>query len=261
MSRALRKSDLPALLGLVEAANWNQTAADWERLITLCGKRATGVEVEGKVVSSATLLPHGSEVAWLGMVLTLPEHRRQGYARRLLTQLIDEAPRGQTIYLDATSQGQPLYEQMGFICEGVLHRFAGTAYRSEEAKPNGSWNGRLDRDAFGADRGALLRELERDSEIWQLEDGSFAMRRPGRLRPYLGPLVAKSRASAEALALRALHGAGEVYWDIFEDNREALSLAGSLGLQPYRRLVRMRRGKAIDADRGMQFGIAGFEYG
>jgi ribosomal protein S18 acetylase RimI-like enzyme len=248
-------------MGLVEAANWNQTAADWGRLLSLCGKRAIGVEVEGRIVSSATLLSHGTEAAWLGMVLTLPEHRRKGYARELLTQLIDEAPREQTVYLDATSQGQPLYEQFGFISEGVLHRFAGSAYRSEAAAPGGSWNGRVDREAFGADRSALLREFERDSEIWQLSDGSFAMRRPGRLRPYLGPLVAKSRASAETLALRALHGAGEVYWDVFEDNREALALAGSLGLHPYRRLVRMRRGKAIEGDRGMQFGIAGFEYG
>lgn len=261
MSRALLKVDLPALQALVESAHWNQTAADWERLIALCGKKAVGIEAEGRIVSSATLLPHGPNAAWLGMVLTLPEFQRRGYARQLLTQLIESAPQGQTVYLDATSQGQPLYAQLGFVAQGVVHRWMGTAYRTEAGPSGGAWNGALDREAFGADRSPLLRELERDSLIWQLDDGSFAMRRPGRNRTYLGPVVARNRASAEALVLRALHAAGEVYWDIFEDNRDALELAAGLGFSPHRRLVRMRRGDALEAKTALQFGLAGFEYG
>jgi GNAT superfamily N-acetyltransferase len=261
MSRTLLKSDLPALQALVASANWNQTAADWERLLAVCGKQAVGIEAEGKIVSSATLLPHGAHAAWLGMVLTLPDHQRRGYARQLLTQLIEDAPKGQTIYLDATSQGQPLYEQLGFVAEGVVHRWVGTSIRSEDAPSGGAWSGSLDREAFGADRRPLLREFERDSSIWQLDDGSFAMRRPGRNRTYLGPVVARNSTSAEILVLRALHGAGEVYWDIFEDNREAVQLAAGLGFNPHRRLVRMRRGSALEAKTGLQFGIAGFEYG
>jgi GNAT superfamily N-acetyltransferase len=261
MSRTFLTSDLPALLALVESAHWNQTAADWERLIALCGKKAVGIEVEGKIVSSATLLPHGSQAAWLGMVLTLPDHQRRGYAKQLLTQLIASAPQEQTIYLDATSQGQPLYEQLGFVAEQVVHRWTGTAYRTEEGASGGAWNGALDREAFGADRSPLLREFGRDSLIWQTEDGSFAMRRPGRNRTYLGPVVARSKSSAERLVMRALHGAGEVYWDIFESNREAVALAAGLGFNPQRRLVRMRRGKALEAKTALQFGIAGFEYG
>lgn len=248
-------------MGLVASAHWNQTQADWERLLAVCCELAIGIEAEGKIVSSATLLPHGPKAAWLGMVLTLPDHQRRGYAKRLLTQLLEGAPTGQTIYLDATSQGQPLYEKLGFVAEGVVHRWKGTAYRSEAGAAGGAWNGHLDREAFGADRSALLREFERDSSIWQLADGSFAMRRPGRNHTYLGPVVARDRAGAETLVLRALHGAGEVVWDIFEDNREAVKLAASLGFNPFRRLVRMRRGPAIEAKTALQFGIAGFEYG
>lgn len=261
MSRALRKSDLPELMGLVSAANWNQTPADWERLLLLCGSRARGIAVEGKIVCSATLLPHGPRAAWLGMVLTHPDHRRQGYARSLLEELLSTAPAEQTIYLDATSQGEPLYSQLGFVAESVLHRWSGQAIRTEAHASGGAWSAVLDRAAFGADRSALLRDFGRDSSIWSLEDGSFVFRRPGRNRTYLGPLVAKSPASAERLAQRALHGAGEVYWDIFEDNRAAVELAAGLAFQPFRRLVRMRRGDPLPSQPNLQFGIAGFEYG
>lgn len=49
-------------------------------------------------------------------VYTVPEARRQGIARQLLTGLIEEArSRGVTeILLDATDAGRPLYESLGF---------------------------------------------------------------------------------------------------------------------------------------------------
>lgn len=49
-------------------------------------------------------------------VLTYPQHRRKGYASRVLHALIDEAKRGRVsaVDLSATEDGRPLYEKLGF---------------------------------------------------------------------------------------------------------------------------------------------------
>lgn len=54
--------------------------------------------------------------AHLMNVYTVPEYRRQGVARQMVTALMDDAKaRGITeISLDATAAGRPLYEALGF---------------------------------------------------------------------------------------------------------------------------------------------------
>lgn len=53
-------------------------------------------------------------------VYTHAEYRRQGLARKMLNMLIDDAKsKGATeLSLDATDQGRPLYEAMGFEASG-----------------------------------------------------------------------------------------------------------------------------------------------
>ena len=62
--------------------------------------------------------------AHLMNVYTMKEWQRQGIARRMVSMLIDEArKRGVTeISLDATEEGRPLYERLGFTpsTEGMV---------------------------------------------------------------------------------------------------------------------------------------------
>ncbi len=261
LSRILQESDLPALNELVVAAHWNQTAEDWRRMLALCGPQAIGIEVDGRVVASATLIEYGAEVAWLGMVLTRPEYRGRGFAKHLLQQLLAPSRREQTIYLDATTEGEPLYAKFGFVAESVVRRWQGTPSGTSPTAPSGSCRADLDRRAFGADRESCLRQLCAASQVFSVADGSFACYRPGRLRSHLGPVVATTVESAEQVVRRALSKAEAVCWDIPDNNAAAQQLAESLGFQPVRRLVRMRRGAPLDACVEMQFGLAGFEYG
>ena len=59
------------------------------------------------------------------MVLTRPENRRQGLARLLMEDAIATAEREgiRTLKLDATEQGRPLYEDLGFVVEGAVERW------------------------------------------------------------------------------------------------------------------------------------------
>src|SRR5579864_5810973 len=123
--RRLAASDLPAALELSEQAGWNQTADDWRMLIDLAPEGCLAIEVNGELAATTTLLCYGQRLAWIGMVLTKKSYRGLGFARRLLTQaltLADEAAI-ETVKLDATDQGQPLYEKMGFRSEQAVERW------------------------------------------------------------------------------------------------------------------------------------------
>ena len=110
---------------LSTAANWNQMPEDWCRIMQLSSEGCRCIEDAGKIVATATLLPYGTRLAWIGMVLTRPEYRRQGLARRLMEDAIVAAERRgiQALKLDATDEGRPLYENLGFVVEKTVERW------------------------------------------------------------------------------------------------------------------------------------------
>ena len=71
--RPLTEADLDAACALSAAAGWNQTAEDWR--IFLRDGKTWGIDADGVLASSAAVLPFGRKVAWVSMVLTLPDMR------------------------------------------------------------------------------------------------------------------------------------------------------------------------------------------
>ena len=86
--RNLNNNDLPAALELSTLAGWNQTADDWRMLLELAPDGCFGMEVGGHVVVSATLVCYGDRLGWIGMVLTHPEFRHQGFACELFERVL-----------------------------------------------------------------------------------------------------------------------------------------------------------------------------
>src|SRR5579862_3873502 len=82
--RLLEQRHIPQALGLSEAAGWNQTAADWERLLALAPHGCFGIEMDGILAATTTAICYGQDLAWIGMVLTASEYRRRALARTLL---------------------------------------------------------------------------------------------------------------------------------------------------------------------------------
>ena len=123
--RTLTSKDIPSAMELSKAAKWNQTPADWLRVLQLAGEGFRCVEAAGKIVATASLLPYGTRLAWIGMVLTRPEYRWQGFARELMEDLIAraEGDKIRTLKLDATDEGRPLYEKLGFVVEETVERW------------------------------------------------------------------------------------------------------------------------------------------
>ena len=267
--RKLTAGDIPAAMRLSSEAGWNQTEEDWRTLIELSPEGCFAIEVNGNVASTATLFCYGRRLAWVGMVLTWAPYRGRGFARHLLTEVLTVADKLgiESVKLDATNEGQPLYEKLGFRAEQAVERWeraAGNLTSEEAPREIGrseSWLA-ADTRAFDADRSTLLRRLTQLNLAMMVGD-SYLLTRPGRRTRYLGPCVAWSQEAARALAERAVaeYGTSDLSWDILVENRSAVSIARELGFTPKRHLLRMVRGKDLRGDESAIYGIAGFELG
>jgi GNAT superfamily N-acetyltransferase len=266
ISRPLRPADVPAAFELSASAGWNQTEEDWRMLLALAADGCMAIEIDGVLAATTTLLCYGRQLAWIGMVLTKKQFQRRGLAERLFEEALARADKMgiATLKLDATDQGQPLYEKFGFRRERVIERWSrpGSAPEPTSPKPPSpaTWTS-PGFDAFGADRSALLDHLAgRHAPL--ILDRSYLFRRPGRFSQYLGPCVSESPKLARQLIHRAVESTSCAWaWDLFPSNPDAASIAGDLGFTPKRHLLRMSRGKALAENTDAVYAIAGFELG
>jgi GNAT superfamily N-acetyltransferase len=267
--RKLRASDIPAAAQLSAEAGWNQTEEDWRLLFDLAPEGCLAIEVEEVLAATATLLCYGRRLAWIGMVLTKMPYRGRGFARRLLNEALTLADRMgiETVKLDATDQGRPIYEKLGFRAEQAVERWSRPFFReSSKAEnlpgPTSAQNWYVtDHRAAGVDRSQLLEKLAAHNPPISI-GSSYLLTRPGRLTRYLGPCVADDPRSAHALIQGAVQqSAYEWSWDLLPENVHAVAIAQELSFAPNRRLLRMVRGKDLRAQEEAIYAIAGFELG
>ena len=266
--RKLTIADVPAAMALSTEAGWNQTADDWKMLIELSPQGCLAIEIDGEIASTATLTCYGTRLAWVGMVLTRIKHRGQGYAMRLLKETLRVADELgiESVKLDATDLGQPLYEKLEFRAEQPVERWwraghenANTKSTPEPAAPN--WQS-ADPDAFGVDRQALLEKLAQRNAPFTTGN-SYLLARSGREISYLGPSVCEGPTTARRLMEHALQrpSEGGWFWDVMAANKSAISLMQDLGFGPKRHLLRMVRGKDVRGNESAIYALAGFELG
>ena len=244
--RMMALADVPAAQRLREQAGWNQTERDWARLLAWEPTGCWVAELDGRVVASTTVTSYGTRIAWIGMVLVDEAHRRRGIGRRMLDYAHAHLDaRGiETVALDATPAGIPLYERLGYRAQHGLERWRGivadsigvpsgvaaATHQSSGATPATSESGRshvgiavrplttddlaavaeYDARAFGTDRRHILRALfegHPDECVVAEREGrvrGYALSRSGARARHLGPLVADDAATADALARAAL---------------------------------------------------------
>jgi GNAT superfamily N-acetyltransferase len=278
--RLLDERDIPRVMRLKELARWNQTEDDWRRLLKLEPRGCFCASVDGRLVGTTTTTTYGGELAWVGMVLVDPEFRRRGVATRLMRAALDYLEgRVAAVKLDATPDGRPVYERLGFEVESSVERWAGTARgdRREAGRETLKAAERaelfaLDREAFGADRAKLIEALLADARAAPVAaagaDGrlsGYALARRGSSATYVGPLVAADAEQAARL-LDGLLGqlAGErIYVDWNRNFEKGGELLSARGFVKQRDLLRMSYGArgAGAASSSSVFAIAGPEFG
>lgn len=272
-------TDVPLGMRLKSAAGWNQTEVDWQRVLKLEPTGSYVGQCDGVDVGTVATIAFGP-VAWIGMMLVDPAARGQGVGKLLMQTAIDMLQqRGVTsIRLDATPQGQPLYEKLGFTADFALTRFAGqpaestseaiaevaaiTAADLEEIV-------RLDREVTKTDRRRLIEAQfhEQPALVDAIRHESkivgFVLSRAGCNATQVGPCLALDRITGEMLVRHALAKlAGQpVFIDVPDENTPARNVVRELGLAAQRPLLRMTRGGRIAERPELIWGAFGPEKG
>jgi len=253
--------DLELGLRLSRQAGWNQTEADWLRLLHFEPEGCFVAELDGSTVGTTTICVF-DHVAWIAMVLVDENHRQRGIGTSLLKYALDHLDSRQvpTIRLDATVLGRPIYETLGFIPEYDLTRYQGVAQPCpalsvvadaiSDAYPDII---EFDKMITGTNREKMLirlfeefphdlRTLRREGKI----EGYLTMR-PGANAVQIGPCIAANGAGPALLCDALDRCAGKhVFIDIPYDNTGAVKIAESNGLEIQRCFTRMYRGERVD---------------
>jgi ribosomal protein S18 acetylase RimI-like enzyme len=276
--RLLTEADLPRAMLLKEAAGWNQTLADWRRLLQHDPAGCFAAVVDWQVVATTTTTVYRPDLAWVGMVLVDPTCRRRGLATRLVEHALAHLDTAavRTVKLDATPDGQLVYERLGFETELTIERWEAAPARSvnpphDLVDATGVCALReYDRAAFGADRSKLRGSLVADAlctPVAQLTaEGlpcGYALARTGSRRDYIGPVVADDAAIAAGLIdTLILQWPGNISVDVNTTFNGGTDVLADRGFTHQRDLIRMRRGERSAAGTSPRvFAIAGPEVG
>ena len=256
----MTQQDIPGGVRLNTIIGWNQTAADWERFLAASPDGCFVMEEANKIVGTSATISYDDKFAWIGMVLVDPDYRNRGIGTTLLRRAVEylEAAGIPTLKLDATPAGKPLYEKMGFVTEYEIDRWVLKRNVSEQPlQPHGSTASEIlsealdfDRQAFGADRGKLLRSYNdqaSDLTLVAQVDGQlagYAFGRRGLFADHMGAWMARDDDTARTLLSNFLQRSSRdtVIVDALKSRRVAGELLSKNGFSPARQLTRMYRG-------------------
>ncbi len=268
-------------------AGWNQTALDWLRQYRLDPAGFFVALASAKIVGTVATCQLGS-VGWISMMLVSTAYRRRGIGRSLMQHALRhmEGLPVNTIRLDATALGAPLYRSLGFKDEFKLVRYAGKPQPAGRRIASQVDSGvsvmpfdptrasgpivdslcRIDRHAYGYDRRNLLTALlsEKQIDVWRADDESaYCLARPGREYRLIGPCVARENEQGVAIVESVIRNSTDQLHciDVPSANQPACDLAESCSLRPHREFVRMRLGEPCREDEQLILASSGPEKG
>lgn len=208
-------ADLDQLHALSIAVGWPHRAEDWQFLRRV-GKGVVALDDIGRVFGSAMWFPNGDNFATIGMVITSPRLQANGTGQWLMRHAFSGLE-GYNLGLNATRAARRLYLSLGFEAEKIVYQCQGEVVEPDTAVAalNGAslravhlddltLLGKLDQEAFGADRLPLLaRLLEYSRGVGLFRNGrlkAFALCRPFGRGHVIGPVVANDDQDSIAVA-------------------------------------------------------------
>jgi GNAT superfamily N-acetyltransferase len=259
--RTMTSDDVDSAMLLKEQAGWNQTESDWRRFLEMEPTGCFAAEWDGQLVGTTVTCIFGP-VAWIAMVLVVPQFRGRGIGKALMKHALDflSASRVSTVRLDATPLGEPLYKKLGFEVEYGLSRFQGTPQSTASSygkvdhadSQDYALLFQIDQHVTGADRKKFLARLfaEQAEHIRVVPSSEsiagFLASRPGTRAWQIGPCLGGRGIGNVLLADAFSRFVGtQVYVDIPVQNSAAGNLAERSDLTIQRRLIRMRRGPPV----------------
>lgn len=271
--RPMTAGDLAAMHALAQLMSWPHRAEDCAQMLAL-GTGIVAIDEEERTVGVGLRWAFGRDVGTVGMVLVAPERQGKGIGRALMNALIaDSGPRA--LMLNATAEGLPLYEKLGFVTTGLVRQHQGRLAEERDLPAAPAVAVRravpadhaalcaLDAAAFGADRSVLIGGLLAGGEAWLVEGGGrsvgFAVLRAFGRGTIIGPVVAANEDDAIALVAAAAKAAppGVLRADVQAEADRLAAWLTAAGLPAIDTVTVMQRGSWPAKSGGPQrFGLA-----
>jgi ribosomal protein S18 acetylase RimI-like enzyme len=190
--RPMAAADLPAANDLAKAQGFRDRRRFYEFVMRVPTCQPLVGVADGRLVATGLATASGP-VGWLGSIVVEAAYRRRGYGRTMTEELMRRL-RGagcETLSLEATDAGRPMYERMGFRIETFYHQLQADHLPERPEAPEGSLLRRLE----PADLPAVL-ELDRLATAERrsapltvlAESGGFVLEEAaGNLRGFLLP--------------------------------------------------------------------------
>lgn len=244
----LTHSDLDSLKEL-QPDGWQDITIPFKSFLESDRCNPVKLLLNEKMLGVGTTISH-SDTVWLATIVVHNQYRGKGLGTKITEHLINIAKSSgtETIYLDATDLGFPIYKKLGFEAETYYSHYKGHILGNEKAENIISYTSNycdqvleLDHLISGENRSTLLSENMADCKLY-VENGILY----GAYFPSLrdGLIIANSeRAGVELMKYRLQ----EKDFAIFPvENRVAVNICSLNGFQQYRKSTRMRLGKRRD---------------
>lgn len=265
--REMAPHDVAAAFRLSRAVGWNQTEADWRFLLEENPRRFVVAVRDSAVVGTGGAACYGKRLAWVCMILVDAAESGRGVAGKIVTAVLERVADMQTVGLDATPSGRPVYERLGFVAASPLARVGGSVLDASSAGGRAETRPveardletivALDPEAFGADRSRAFRwAYEKAPALaWCVKHQNaivgYSFGREGDRVVHVGPVVAQDAAMARALvATAAAAAAGRaLVLDVPTAAPGWAAALQDLGLREQRPFTRMYRAGAAPPGR------------
>ena len=276
--RPMRPDEIPLALDWAAAEGWNPGLSDAACFAVVDPDGFLLAERDGVPIATVSCVNYDDRFAFLGFYIVRPDQRGHGYGLRLWQAAMAHAG-ARVVGLDGVAAQQDNYRRSGFSFAYANIRYGGrlSAGRRSTPGPNIVALRDVPLAAVEASDAAVFPAPRREFlQAWiatpghlgkaLIRDGTLAawgVIRPCRSGCKIGPLVADSRADAEAVVLALLSEVGdsEVFLDVPAINAEAVALAESLGLKPVFETARMYTGPIPSLRIERVFGVTTFELG
>lgn len=241
------KNDILGLRDLSASVGWDYDEQEINTVIT-SGKIYGHKNAEGKIVSSAAIIPYDTDLASIGMVIVNKDYRGLGLGKKVTQKCIDSVSKETSIMLISTEEGKPLYENLGFKTVDYVHKLLCESFIPNKliVKKEGTlerYNSNdfnelieLDSAAFGDKRSKfLLNRINQSKQCLVVKDQTgkiigFGLSILGPLNLILGPIVAPNFETA-ALLIKELASKhrGNLRIDVPSGNNELMSFLEKCG--------------------------------
>jgi len=259
--RTMTRYDVTAAMRLNHEAGWNQVTDDWHRFLSIEPEGCFVADIDGQLVGTTVTCVFGS-IAWMAMVLVSPVRRGDGIGTGLTQHAVGwlEERGVDTIRLDATPLGLPMYERLNFVPQFELARYAGRPVQiadNDDATETPAQEELARMIEFDQKVTCTFREKWLTALFAAWPDAVRLVRANGEIQGFVaarrgahasqvGPCLARGEAGPRLFHHIARRYAGEaVLIDVPVPNVEAGKHAELMGLRVERHLVRMCRGKRV----------------